>query len=158
MYDAWYCFSPAKNNINDAAACVANGIPSYGAAEAEWQFYNWTNQMLRLAGVQIEENLLKTNYNGMNFAYGPKILMDPMFALTFEEIKIKFMGNNRISKEATMILTEKNVFFDNLDIQNETMVCKNGLKEMVPQVIFTPSDYNDEEEFRIRGYRPQYLQ
>ena len=23
MYEAWFCFSPAKNNIKDAAACVA---------------------------------------------------------------------------------------------------------------------------------------
>lgn len=51
MYDAWYCFSAAKNNIKDAAACVAQGIPSYGAAEAEWSFYNWTNKMLTIAGV-----------------------------------------------------------------------------------------------------------
>jgi hypothetical protein len=52
----------------------------------------------------------------MNFAYGPKILLDPLFAITFEELKIKFMGSNRISKDATLILSEKNVFFDNLDL------------------------------------------
>ena len=51
MYETWYCFSPAKNNINDAATCVAKGIPSYGAAEAEYNFYNWTNRMLQTAGV-----------------------------------------------------------------------------------------------------------
>jgi hypothetical protein len=43
MYETWYCFSPAKNNITDAAACVAKGIPSYGAAESEYNFYAWTN-------------------------------------------------------------------------------------------------------------------
>jgi hypothetical protein len=43
MYETWYCFSPAKNNINDAAACVLKGIPSYGAAEAEYNFYAWAN-------------------------------------------------------------------------------------------------------------------
>ena len=54
MYDTWYCFSPAKNNIKDAAACVAKGIPSYGAAEAEYNFYEWTNKVLRIAGVNID--------------------------------------------------------------------------------------------------------
>ena len=94
----------------------------------------------------------------MNFAYGPKVLLDPMFAITFEEIKIKFMGANRISKGATLILTEKNVFFDNLDLKSETMVCRNGMKEIIPAMIFVPSDHQDEEEYRIRGYKPQYLQ
>ena len=73
MYDAWYCFSPAKNNIADAAKCVAKGIPSYGAAEAEYNFYEWTNKMLAIAGVEIEKETVKTDFNGMAFAFGPKI-------------------------------------------------------------------------------------
>jgi hypothetical protein len=64
----------------------------------------------------------------MDFAYGPKILLDPIFALTFDEMKIKFMGNNKISKDATLLLTERDVFFDNLDLGNETMICANGVK------------------------------
>jgi UDP-sugar pyrophosphorylase len=86
MYDAWYCFSPAKNNINDAAACVKQGIPSYGAAEAEYNFYNWTNKVLAIAGVTIEQQTVKEDFNGMQFAFGPKILMDPRFGITFKEI------------------------------------------------------------------------
>jgi len=86
MYDTWYCFSPAKNNINDAAACVKQGIPSYGAAEAEYNFYNWTNKVLAIAGVTIEEQKEKEDFNGMQFAFGPKILMDPRFGITFKEI------------------------------------------------------------------------
>jgi len=53
MYDTWFCFSPAKNNINDALACYNRGLPSFGAAQAEYDFYNWTNKMLRLVGVDI---------------------------------------------------------------------------------------------------------
>ncbi len=41
MYETWYCFSPAKNNINDALACYNRGLPSFGAAQAEFDFYNW---------------------------------------------------------------------------------------------------------------------
>ena len=64
----------------------------------------------------------------MTFAYGPKILLDPLFALTFDELKIKFMGQNKISKDATMLLIDKDVFFQNLDIGFETMVCTGGKK------------------------------
>ena len=90
MYEPWFCFSPAKNNINDAAKCVEKGIPSYGAAEAEYNFYNWTNKMLEIAEVEVEIESDPTDYNGMSFAFGPKILLDPKCCLTFKDIKEKF--------------------------------------------------------------------
>lgn len=55
MYEAWYCFSPAKANLAASATNFAKGMPTYGAAEAEYNFYLWTNKMLKLAGVQLEE-------------------------------------------------------------------------------------------------------
>ena len=90
MYDTWYCFSPAKNNIKDAKLCIDKGIPSFCAAEAEFNFYNWTNKMLEKAGVSIEYSQEAQDYNGMVFKFGPKICMDPCFAMTFKEIKDKF--------------------------------------------------------------------
>jgi UDP-sugar pyrophosphorylase len=30
-YDYWFCFSPVKNNIKDAAGLKARGLPSQGA-------------------------------------------------------------------------------------------------------------------------------
>jgi hypothetical protein len=39
--------------------------------------------MLEIAGVEIEFETEKSNFNGMEFAFGPKILMDPQFAITF---------------------------------------------------------------------------
>ena len=83
MYETWYCFSPAKNNIKDASACITKGIPSYGAAEAEYNFYNWTNKMIAIAGQDVKLQQEKSDFNGMQFAFGPKVVMDPMFAITF---------------------------------------------------------------------------
>jgi hypothetical protein len=83
MYETWYCFSPAKNNTSDAAALFKKSVPTYGAAEAEYNFYNWTNKMLTLAGVEIEYQTEKTDYQGVEIAFGPKILLDPTFAITF---------------------------------------------------------------------------
>jgi len=73
MYEPWFVFSPAKNNVKDAAACIAKGIPSFGAAEAEYNFFNWTTKVLEYAGVEIERETEKTN----GFAFGPKVLLDP---------------------------------------------------------------------------------
>jgi len=51
MYDTWFCFSPAKNNCTDAIACFKKGLPSFSAASAEFDMYNWNCKVLELAGV-----------------------------------------------------------------------------------------------------------
>ena len=38
--------------------------------------------MLKLAGVEIDNETEKTDYNGMSFPFGPKILLDPTFGIT----------------------------------------------------------------------------
>ena len=154
MYDAWYCFSPAKNNIADAAKCVAKGIPSYGAAEAEYNFYEWTNRMLETAGIEIERETVKTDYNGMSFAFGPKILLDPTFALTFQELKEKFVGKNKISKDATIVLGESNLFFQNLEVGNGSLICRSGMKIPGNPITFVKATDQDNEVYQIRGYKP----
>ena len=93
----------------------------------------------------------------MNFAYGPKILLDPIFALTLDEMRIKLKGTNKISKDASLLLVEKDVFFENLDLGAETMICKNGAKNMEGPIAFEPSSNADVEIYRIRGYKPKYL-
>jgi len=159
MYETWYCFSPAKNNIKDAAACVAKGIPSYGAAEAEYNFFNWTNKMLEIAGVNIEKETEKTDFNGMAFAFGPKILLDPTFAITFAEIKSKLAGaeaNNKISKNATLILYDNDEDVKGLDLATQTCIVSENKQSIAPQIIFENSTEGDEEVYRIRGYKPKH--
>ena len=153
MYDAWYCFSPAKNNIKDAAACVAKGIPSYGAAEAEYNFYAWTNKVLAIAGVEIDQRAAVPDFTG--FSFGPKILLDPTFAITFAEIKSKFKGQrNRIAKGATLILADGETEFENLDLGNEAMVCELGVSAKYKAIDFQPVVPGDDEIYQIRGYKP----
>ena len=91
----------------------------------------------------------------MAFAFGPKILMDPMFALTFQEIKTKFTSNCKISKEACMTLKDNNCFFENLDLAAGTLVCDSGMKSPGPVINFEKCSDSDAEIYRIRGYKPK---
>mmetsp|Transcript_24991 Transcript_24991/g.24454 ORF Transcript_24991/g.24454 Transcript_24991/m.24454 type:complete len:111 (-) Transcript_24991:236-568(-) len=91
-YDTWYCFTPAKNNLKEAAAIVAKGLPSYGASSAEYDFYNWTNVVLEKAGVTVERNTEVQDFEGIKLAFGPMIVLDPTFAITFKELQEKFKG------------------------------------------------------------------
>jgi len=60
MYEAWYCYSPVKNNIHDAQKYIDKNTSSFGAAEGEFNFFNWTNKMLKIAGVQGFEEYSRT--------------------------------------------------------------------------------------------------
>lgn len=81
-YETWYSFSPVKNNIKDAAALFAKKMPPYGGSSGEYDFYNWTNEVLQKIGVEIEKDTDPVDYSGIKIAFGPKILLDPSFALT----------------------------------------------------------------------------
>ena len=74
MYDTWFCNNPCKTNIEDAKVKIAQGISSFGAAEAEYLFYDWNRKMLETAGVTIEQN---TEPSDFGYSFGPKILIDP---------------------------------------------------------------------------------
>lgn len=158
MYETWYCFSPAKNNIKDAAACVAKGIPSYGAAEAEYNFYTWTNKMLQLAGVDVELETAKTDFNGMSFAFGPKVLLDPTFAITFQELKQKMGANNKITKDSTLILYDHDEDLKGVTVAGNTTIYSENKVSQAPLCVFEVCKETDEEVFRIRGYKPKYVE
>ena len=71
--------------------------------------------------------------------------MDPRFGITFDEIKTRFKGTNKISKDATLLLSEKDVFFEGLDLGAKTLICKNGQKTEAGQTIFEKSSGDDAE-------------
>jgi UDP-sugar pyrophosphorylase len=161
-YEPWYCFSPAKNNVKDAAACVAKGIPSYGAAEAEYNFYEWTNKMLELAGVEVERATEKSDFNGMKFAFGPKVLLDPKCAMTFAEIKQNFSGKCKIPAGSSLVLNDETKF-ENEQFGEELLVCtKNETLDTVKTkgaaIDFVLATPEDSEIYQIRGYKPQERQ
>ena len=124
-YDTWYCFSPAKNNLVDAAACVKKGLPSYGASQAEYEFYNWTNNVLEKAGVKIIRNDKAEDYSGIQLAFGPRILLDPTFAISFSELKQKFIGDVTFTADSSCVLTGLTSKFENCLVDGHIVV-KDG--------------------------------
>lgn len=125
-YDTWFSFSPVKNNIKDASVLAGKGMPSFGAAAGEYDFFNWTTRILtEVAGVHIEKETTETDYSGFKVAFGPKILLDPTFALTLAEVKAKFAGENHISKNSTLILKGHNSKVVNLKL-NGVLTVENG--------------------------------
>ena len=163
MYETWFCFSPAKNNVKDALACSGRGLPSFGAAQAEFDFYNWTNNMLKIAGVDIPESTTTTDCAGIPFNFGPKILLEPSFALTLQDLKDRFGPGCSFKPNSTIVLGGRAA-----DGTYPNLVVDGTLEAQTPieffrhfqetQVIFVPSEETDPEALRIRGYKPKVLE
>ena len=75
--------SLSKNNIQDAQKCIDKNTSSFGAAEAEFNFFNWTNKMMKIAGVHGFEGYSKT-FRAKDYSFGPKVILDPKCFLTLE--------------------------------------------------------------------------
>ena len=53
-----------------------------------------------------------------------------------------------------MILAESDLFFENLDLNEGTLICKDGMKIPSCKIVFIPNqDQNEPEIYRIRGYK-----
>lgn len=78
--------------------------------------------MLEKVGVEIEYNTEAEDYSGIKLAFGPKILLDPTFALTLSELKHKFQGVNKISKDSTLFLSGHQASVENLHLNGTLRV------------------------------------
>ena len=64
----------AVANVNDVLGPAVIGMDPADQRAVD-------NKMLEIAGVEITRATEKIDYNGMKFAFGPKILLDPKFSV-----------------------------------------------------------------------------
>uniref|UniRef100_A0A7S3YVT6 Uncharacterized protein n=1 Tax=Lotharella globosa TaxID=91324 RepID=A0A7S3YVT6_9EUKA len=94
--DRWTCFAAVKNNAVDAAAQYEKTGFAESASTAESAIYRMFRQKLQLLGVDVAEPSQEV-FNGVPTWVGPKVIMSPSFASTFEEMGRKFLAPGTIS-------------------------------------------------------------
>eukprot|EP00928_Gymnodinium_smaydae_P070013 TRINITY_DN53961_c0_g1_i1.p1 TRINITY_DN53961_c0_g1~~TRINITY_DN53961_c0_g1_i1.p1 ORF type:complete len:605 (+),score=115.01 TRINITY_DN53961_c0_g1_i1:47-1861(+) len=106
------CKTSVKNNLADAA----KKNPPECALSAEADIYACNARLLRLAApdVVIEEPS-RVSFLGVSANLGARIVLDPSFAVSLEELKQRVRGPIRISKRSTLIL-EGAATLDGLDL------------------------------------------
>ena len=77
---AWLCYSPCKNNAQDAAAMARKGVPGGSAVTAEADQYNANAQLLRIMGCTVGK-AQTSHWLGIPASLGPAIVFDPSFAI-----------------------------------------------------------------------------
>lgn len=58
-FDKWLTFSPAKNDLESAAAAAADGVPPGTASSAEAEFYAQAVQRLTMVRAAVRQEFVK---------------------------------------------------------------------------------------------------
>ena len=98
-------------------------------------------------------------FGGLKLAFGAKILIDPTFALTIEDLRKKFAGVNSISKESTLILRGSRTHLQDLKLDGYLKAEDGEVKGEVlnkERIVFEHCKDTDDEIFRIRGFKPAH--
>lgn len=114
--------------------------------------------MLRLIGAEIEEKPCEYDWMSIPFAVAPKILFEPGFALTLQDLKERFTGRLKISADSTIILGAKaaersfgHLTIDGTLVAYEPVNFFEHFREYT--VKWQPATAEDNEALRIRGYK-----
>ena len=115
--------------------------------------------MLEIAGVKIDRQKKATDCAGIPFNFGPKVLIEPSFALTLQDLRERFTGKNEISANSTVVLGGKaaNTPINNMKIDGTLRAHTpvNFFKHFDERfVVFVPAEEGDNEALRIRGFKP----
>ena len=121
VFDNWVGYSPVKNSPADGLAKFKNGDPTHTATSGEFEFYECCAEMLRLAGADIPAATIDQEFNGMKLPMGPRVVIGPNFASTFEELKAK-IGKLKMTATSTLIIDGADVSIKNLDLDGTLIV------------------------------------
>eukprot|EP00752_Nemacystus_decipiens_P003634 g3349.t1 len=162
-FDKWLTFSPAKNDLESAAAAAADGVPPGTASSAESEFYAQAARRLQVAaGCEMGEPEA-VEFAGVPLAVGPRVVLQPSFATTTKDIREKTGPGVKVSSRSTLVLEGEGLHLEDLELDGALVikaapgvtVSVRGLKVanegwvMVP----LPEDLSQVvEEDRVRGY------
>mmetsp|Transcript_43328 Transcript_43328/g.67885 ORF Transcript_43328/g.67885 Transcript_43328/m.67885 type:complete len:244 (+) Transcript_43328:806-1537(+) len=125
--DRWICFSPVKNNINDAKGKAEKGLPAESASSGERDAMALNAKLLQLAGADIPDVGFKTSFGGIPLDFPPMIILHPSFGTALMEIKARFRPSAKVSVSAasSLVLSGDIVFDGTLDLDG-ALVIKAG--------------------------------
>ena len=121
-----YGYFPCKNNLADAQALSAKGVPSYGAASSEMAVYAAHAAALRRLGAAVPVGV-ERSFHGVAVTQGPAVVFAPSFAPTMSELRRRFPTASavRLTARSTLLVDGEDVTIDALELDGalEVRVC-----------------------------------
>jgi len=114
------CKTSVKNNLVDAA----KKQPPECALSAEADIYACSAKLLRLAGAEIDQPV-GVSYLGVSARMGARIVLQPSFGISLEEMKTRIKGAVRISHRSVLIL-DGPVSIDGLQLDGALKISGKG--------------------------------
>jgi len=151
------CFTCVKNNLADAA----KKNPPDCALSAEADIYACNARLLQLAGNDVEIGPAQdASFLGITAKIGARIVLQPSFGISLEQMKEKVKGKIRISNKSVLIV-DGDVVIDGLELDGALEIIGTGVVkdkdvanasrplEAIPEAELK----NAEPSYQIRGYR-----
>lgn len=158
------CFTCVKNNLKDAATKT----PPDCALSAEADIYACNAKLLQLAGQLAGQDVRieppgEVSFLGIKASIGARIVLEPSFAVSLEQLKEKIKGPVRISAKSSLVLAG-DATLDGLELDGALEVSGNGeVKDKKvsnagqPLEAIPEAELSDASELppslKIRGYR-----
>ena len=115
MFPRWLCFSAVKNNVAEAAAKSAKGLPAESASTGEHDIYEAGRRLLTAVGVHVgvpsqsteERGPGASSYLGVSVRAGARVALGQSFALSLGTLKGRFPSPEKvsISESSTLLVT-----------------------------------------------------
>ncbi|XP_078428559.1 UDP-sugar pyrophosphorylase [Wolffia australiana] len=166
VIDTWLAYAPVKNNPGDAAM-VPKGNPYHSATSGEMAIYRANCLILRKAGVQVADPVIKS-FNNQEVEVWPRVTWRSKWGPTFSEVKKKVRGECSITQKSTLVIDGRDVYLEGLSLDGSLLVSAvDGAEVRVGGSFHNKGwnlehvDYRDEaisEELRIRGFRFERLE
>ena len=106
VFDNWVGYSPVKNSPEDGVGKFKGNNPTHTATSGEMEVYGCGARLLELAGASIAA-AVDFAANDIVVPSGPRVVLHPSFACTFDEIKGKVHGKNvKLTSPTSVLVVE----------------------------------------------------
>ena len=120
VFDNWVGYSPVKNSPADGVGKFKGGNPTHTATSGELELYGCGAQLLRLAGASVADPI-DFAANDIVVPAGPRVVMHPSFACTFDEL------NSKVGKEVTLKTPESALVVEGAGVRLESLELEGAL-------------------------------
>lgn len=157
MLERLLCFTCVKNALDEAA----KKTPQDCALSAEADIYACNARLLSLAGADVEiEAADDVSFLGVTAKMGARIVLQPSFGVSLEDMKAKVQGKWRISRRSVLVL-DGDVTVNGLDLDGALTITGSGsatdvvVKNAGRELVAIPeADLSQQPpSLQIRGYR-----